>query len=72
MAASQYLIRNDGQPANNRARHYAVEIIGEDAGLKIEADHALIWVTPDEAIRTLRHDSHAWAVAAWLRGGQPR
>ncbi len=70
MAASQYLIRNDGQPANNRAAHFEVEVTGFDEGLKIEADHALVWVAPDEAVRTLRHDSHAWAVAAWLRQGQ--
>lgn len=65
----QYFIRDNGKPANNRCRAYVMEIAGEDPALKIEEDHALVWATPDEAIRTLRHDGHAWAVAAWLRMG---
>ncbi len=36
--------------------------------LKVEADHELVWITPHDALRRLRHDAHAWAVAAWLRG----
>ena len=27
--------------------------------------------TPNEALLRLRHDSHAWAVAAWLRARIP-
>jgi 8-oxo-dGTP diphosphatase len=41
--------------------------LGEDAGLKIEDDHTLIWLPPVEALARLRHDAHAWAVSAWLR-----
>lgn len=26
-----------------------------------------VWFEPHEALLRLRHDSHAWAVAAWLR-----
>jgi 8-oxo-dGTP diphosphatase len=35
--------------------------------LKVEDDHALVWLEPQAAIKALRHDSHAWAVAAWIR-----
>ena len=35
--------------------------------LKIEEDHELVWAPPLEAAKELRHDSHAWAVIAWLR-----
>jgi 8-oxo-dGTP diphosphatase len=41
--------------------------VGEDEGLKIEDDHALVWLAPAEALVRLRHEAHAWAVAAWLR-----
>ena len=44
-----------------------VEITGEDQALKIEADHELVWLAPEEALTRLRHDSHAWAVLSWLR-----
>ena len=31
-----------------------------------EADHELVWVTPQEAITQLAHPSHRWAVTQWL------
>jgi 8-oxo-dGTP diphosphatase len=65
--ANQYMVKSDGQPANNISTLFEAEITGEDAGLKIEADHELVWLDPLEAITRLRHESHAWAVAAWLR-----
>ena len=65
--ASEFLVKTDGQPANNRCALFEAEVVGEDAGLKIEADHALVWLEPFEALRRLRHEAHAWAVAAWLR-----
>lgn len=63
----QYFVLSDGEPVNNIAGIYAVEVTGEDVGLKIEDDHALVWIDPAEAIRDLRHDGHAWAVAKWMR-----
>lgn len=63
----QYFILSDDEPVNNIAGVYAVEVTGEDAALKIEADHALVWIKPMDAIRRLRHDGHAWAVAKWMR-----
>ena len=67
MRACQLFRQTDGSPVNNRSGHYVVEIIGEDPALKIEEDHELVWLEPQEALRRLRHDSHAWAVLAWLR-----
>lgn len=65
---AQLFVKSDGQAVNNRGPIHAVAIQGEDDSLKIEDDHTLIWIAPDEAVRRLRHDSHAWAVAKWLRG----
>ncbi|MGZ8370767.1 MAG: NUDIX domain-containing protein [Caulobacteraceae bacterium] len=65
--ASQRFIKSDGEPLENAAGFYAVEINSEDRALKIEDDHRLVWEAPDEALRLLRHDSHAWAVASWMR-----
>ena len=67
MRACQLFRQTDGSPVNNRSGHYMVEIIGEDPALKIEEDHELVWLEPEEALRRLRHDSHAWAVLSWLR-----
>lgn len=65
--ADQYFINTDGAPFNNRASFWAADLIREDASLKIEDDHALVWMEPHAALRALRHDAHAWALAAWLR-----
>jgi 8-oxo-dGTP diphosphatase len=65
--ADQYFRKNDGEPVDNRSGVYVAELTGEDPGLKIEADHTLEWWDPAEALKALRHDSHAWALAAWMR-----
>ena len=65
--ALQYMLMIDGSPVNNRSGLYAVEVAGSDVALKIEHDHELVWFEPFEALTRLRHDSHAWAVTAWLR-----
>ena len=65
--ANQYMVRSDGRPANNLSHLFEAEIAGEAPDLKIEADHALVWLDPVDAVTRLRHESHAWAVAAWLR-----
>ena len=65
--ADQFMRQGSGAPANNRSALFEVEATAEDAALKIEADHELQWLDPLEAIASLRHDSHAWAVALWLR-----
>lgn len=65
---AQYFMKSDGQAVNNQGSVYVVETVGVDSSLKIEDDHELVWLDPSEAVRRLRHDSHAWAVAKWLRG----
>ena len=65
--ADQYFRKTDGAPVNNRTAIYRVAVTGEDAALKIEDDHTLEWWDPVEALTALRHDSHAWAVTAWMR-----
>ena len=65
--ADQFLRSTEGRTFNNRSTLFRVEIQGRDPGLKIEDDHELVWLQPLDALRQLRHDSHVWAVALWLR-----
>jgi 8-oxo-dGTP diphosphatase len=65
--ADQYMTKTDGEKVNNRSGIYRARLRGEDAGLKIEDDHTLVWMSPQEALGLLRHDSHAWGVACFLR-----
>jgi 8-oxo-dGTP diphosphatase len=67
--AAQYFLKSDGQPVNNLGGIYVARLLGEDPAAKCEDDHTLVWLDPDRCVRELRHDAHAWAVAAWLRGG---
>jgi 8-oxo-dGTP diphosphatase len=66
-SADQYFVNTDDQAFNNRAAFFEVEVQREQANLKIEDDHTLEWIDPFEAVTVLRHQAHAWAVAAWLR-----
>lgn len=65
--ADQRFINTDGEAFNNRAGFLVLTLLGEDPTLKIEGDHTLVWLAPSEALVRLRHEAHAWAVAAWLR-----
>jgi 8-oxo-dGTP diphosphatase len=65
--ADQFFINTDGEPYNNRGAFLTLSIEGEDPSAKIEHDHTLTWLEPQAALTSLRHDAHAWAVAAWLR-----
>lgn len=65
--ADQLTVKKSGKPVNNLSAFFEVEIVGRVPGLKIEADHTLVWLRPEYAFRRLRHASHAYAVGAWLR-----
>jgi 8-oxo-dGTP diphosphatase len=65
--ADQYFLNTEGKRYNNRGAFLIADAIGENASLKTEADHTLVWLEPHAALASLRHDAHAWAVAAWLR-----
>jgi 8-oxo-dGTP diphosphatase len=65
--ADQFFVNTDGEAWNNRSAFFVLDLVAPDAALKIEEDHTLMWLSPLEAIASLRHDSHAWAVAAWMR-----
>ena len=66
---SQHFLKSDGEPVRNYGGIYVVKVTGEASGLKIEDDHQLVWLDPRDAVVALRHDAHAWAVAAWMRRG---
>jgi 8-oxo-dGTP diphosphatase len=63
--AGQYWI-NRGEPRNSLATFYEAELSADD-GAPTEPDHALVWMSPQDAIHKLRHEAHAWAVMHWLR-----
>lgn len=65
--AGQWSRLEDGEHVNNIEAFYEAAVIREDASLKIEDNHALVWWEPLEAVRRLRLESHAYAVLAWLR-----
>ena len=66
---SQHFLKSDGEPVRNFGGIYVVKVTGETPALKVEDDHELVWLDPRDAVVALRHDAHAWAVAAWMRRG---
>lgn len=65
--AGQYFRKSDGSPVNNVGGVWLAEMIAQDPARKVEDDHELVWLDPHQALAALRHEAHAWAVAAWLR-----
>jgi len=65
--AGQYFFKTTGEALNNVGGYWTATAIGEDPQAKCEDDHTLVWLEPAYAVSRLRHDAHAWAVAAWLR-----
>jgi 8-oxo-dGTP diphosphatase len=65
--ANQYFVNTDGEALNNQCVFFALRLKGENAGLKAERDHTLVWMPPDSAQAELRHSAHAWAVNELLR-----
>jgi 8-oxo-dGTP diphosphatase len=65
--ADQFFINTDGEAFNNRQSLFEARLLATAPKLKIEDDHTLVWMAPLEALERLRHDSHAWGVAQFLR-----
>lgn len=65
--AEQYMISAHDEPFLSLGGFFEAAFEGEQPALKIEHDHELVWMDAGEALLKLRHDSHAWAVTAWLR-----
>ena len=65
--AAQFFRKSTGEPINNVGGFWIAEQVSLDPSAKVEADHELVWLHPHTALNELRHDAHAWAVAAWLR-----
>jgi 8-oxo-dGTP diphosphatase len=63
--AGQFWV-NKGEPRNSLATFYEVELSSRD-GKPTEPDHALVWMSPNEALMRLRHEAHGWALLHWLR-----
>ena len=65
--ADHYFINSQGKSNNTRGQFFEARLEGEAPELKIEDDHSLVWLEPLAAIAQLDRESHAWAIAAWIR-----
>jgi 8-oxo-dGTP diphosphatase len=65
--ADHYFVNMEGQTNNTRGCFFAAALLAEAPELKTEDDHALEWMTPADALVALDRESHAWALAVWLR-----
>ena len=65
--ADHYFLHNDGVVRNTRGTFFRGEVTREEPALKIEEDHTLVWTDTETALVRLDRDSHAWALAVWLR-----
>lgn len=63
--AGQYWV-NRGEPRNSLSTFYEAELSATDSE-PTEPDHALVWMSPLEALSKMRHEAHAWAILHWLR-----
>ena len=45
-----------------RCTFFIAEIVAHEPALTTEPDHRLVWLSVEEAIRCLVHESHGWAV----------
>lgn len=65
--ADHLFLHNDGVVRNTRGAFFVGRVVAQDPSLKIEDDHELVWVAPHDAMLRLDRESHAWAIAGWLR-----
>jgi 8-oxo-dGTP diphosphatase len=70
--ADHYFHPDPGRYVNTRGSFFAGRLVAEAPELKTETDHTLVWMAPADAVAALDRESHAWAVAAWLRRLQKR
>jgi 8-oxo-dGTP diphosphatase len=65
--ADHYFLHNDDTVRNTRGAFFAGTVVAEEAALKIEDDHSLVWIAAPDALLRLDRESHVWAVVTWLR-----
>jgi len=65
--ADHYFLHNDGAVRNTRGRFFEGRMKALEPALKIEEDHELVWMSPQEAVQRLDRESHVFAVQTWLR-----
>jgi 8-oxo-dGTP diphosphatase len=68
--ADHFFVNEEGRDHNTRGVFFTARLLAEAPELKTEADHALEWMAPHEALVALDRESHVWALAAWLRRGR--
>ena len=66
-STAQVFRRSTGEPLRNLSGVWTAEVRGFDPEGKVEADHELVWIEPLQALASVRHEAHAWALTLWLR-----
>jgi ribosomal protein S18 acetylase RimI-like enzyme/8-oxo-dGTP pyrophosphatase MutT (NUDIX family) len=63
--AVQFVGGRDGRPVTEkRNAFFGAEIAGT---LEQEPEHAVLWLTPEDAVRAATNASHRWAITRWAR-----
>ena len=65
--AKQFFINDRGEAFNNHCVFFQLRFKSENAALKTDHDHTLVWMPPQPALAELRHEAHAWALHNLLR-----
>jgi 8-oxo-dGTP diphosphatase len=65
--ASQWFINKEDRAVNNHGAFLEARLVRENASLKVEEDHELVWMGPQDFVQKARHEAQAWAVCVWLR-----
>ena len=63
--ARQYWRTDKDETRNADFQIFAVSVAGP-AGQPTEPDHSLVWMAPDRAVSSVRHEAHAWALRTYL------
>jgi 8-oxo-dGTP diphosphatase len=64
--AKQYWRTDKDETRNADFQIFEVLVAGPPAQ-PTEPDHTLVWMTPEEAIASVRHEAHAWALRTFLK-----
>lgn len=64
---AQVFRRSTGEALKNLSGVWTAEVLGHDPAAKVEDDHELVWLEPLQALASVRHEAHAWAITLWLR-----
>ena len=60
--ANQYVYSAAENLHFNKLCTYFMGSLNPEAQISVSAEHMVLWKSPRDAIRSLAHESHAWAI----------